>query len=55
MSVLKPDIIQNKNVFALNEALDQVPGVVVVDEDPQIRAGSGRCQKQARQEGNKSN
>jgi iron complex outermembrane receptor protein len=41
MSVLKPDIIQNKNVFALNEALDQVPGVVVVDEDPQIRAGSG--------------
>jgi iron complex outermembrane receptor protein len=41
MSVLKPEIIQNKNVFALNEALDQVPGVVVVDEDPQIRAGSG--------------
>ncbi|MBK9416901.1 MAG: TonB-dependent receptor [Flavobacteriales bacterium] len=41
LSVLRPDIIQNKNVFALNEALDQVPGVVVVDEDPQIRAGSG--------------
>jgi outer membrane receptor protein involved in Fe transport len=41
LSVLRPELIQNKNVFALNEALDQVPGVVVVDEDPQIRAGSG--------------
>jgi iron complex outermembrane receptor protein len=41
LSVLRPDLIRNKNSFALNEALDQVPGVVVVDEDPQIRAGSG--------------
>ncbi|MEZ4757442.1 MAG: TonB-dependent receptor [Flavobacteriales bacterium] len=41
LSVLRPDLIRNKNAFALNEALDQVPGVVVVDEDPQIRAGSG--------------
>jgi iron complex outermembrane receptor protein len=41
LSVLRPDLIRNKNSFALNEALDQVPGVVVMDEDPQIRAGSG--------------
>ncbi|MCB0783304.1 MAG: TonB-dependent receptor plug domain-containing protein, partial [Flavobacteriales bacterium] len=24
-----------------NDAMDQVPGVVVIDNDPQIRAGSG--------------
>lgn len=41
MSVLQPDLIRNKNIVNLSDALDQVPGVVVVDEEPQIRAGSG--------------
>ncbi|MBK8225892.1 MAG: TonB-dependent receptor plug domain-containing protein [Flavobacteriales bacterium] len=41
LSVLRPDIILNKNVVSLEQALDQVPGVVIVDEEPQIRAGSG--------------
>lgn len=41
MSVLKPDLIRNKNIVNLSDALDQVPGVVIVDEEPQIRAGSG--------------
>ncbi len=41
LSVLRPDIIMNKNVTAVDQALDQVPGVIIVDEDPQIRAGSG--------------
>jgi outer membrane receptor protein involved in Fe transport len=41
LSVLRPEIVQNKNMTSMDQALDQVPGVVVVDEDPQIRAGSG--------------
>jgi len=41
MSVLQPDLLRNKNIVNLSDALDQVPGVVVVDEEPQIRAGSG--------------
>jgi iron complex outermembrane receptor protein len=41
LSVIKPDLIRNKNIVSLNNALDQVPGVVIVDEEPQIRAGSG--------------
>ncbi len=41
LSVLPASLVRNKNIVALNDALDQVPGVVVVDNDPQIRAGSG--------------
>jgi iron complex outermembrane receptor protein len=41
LSVIRPELIRNKNITSLNEALDQVPGVVIVDEEPQIRAGSG--------------
>lgn len=41
LSVLRPEIVLNKNMTSMDQALDQVPGVVVVDEDPQIRAGSG--------------
>ena len=41
LSVLNAEIVQNKNITSMSDALDQVPGVVVVDEDPQIRAGSG--------------
>ncbi|MEO8591224.1 MAG: TonB-dependent receptor [Flavobacteriales bacterium] len=41
LSVLRPDLVRNKNVVSMDQALDQVPGVVVVDEEPQIRAGSG--------------
>lgn len=41
LSVLRPELIRNKNNASLSEALDQVPGVVIVDEEPQIRAGSG--------------
>jgi outer membrane receptor protein involved in Fe transport len=41
LSVVKPDLLRNKNIVNLSDALDQVPGVVVVDEEPQIRAGSG--------------
>ncbi len=41
LSVLPAEILRNKNIVSLNDAMDQVPGVVVVDNDPQIRAGSG--------------
>ena len=41
LSVLPASIIRDKNTTNLSSALDQVPGVVIVDEDPQIRAGSG--------------
>ncbi|MCW5899945.1 MAG: TonB-dependent receptor [Flavobacteriales bacterium] len=41
LSVLRPELIQNKNAVSLEHALEQVPGVVIVDDDPQIRAGSG--------------
>lgn len=41
LSILPAELIRDKNTTNLRQALDQVPGVVVIDEDPQIRAGSG--------------
>lgn len=41
LSVLPASLIRDRNTLSLNKALDQVPGVVIVDNDPQIRAGSG--------------
>src|SRR5690606_37048434 len=41
LSILPAQLIRDKNTTNLSDALDQVPGVVVVDGDPQIRAGSG--------------
>ena len=41
LSILPTDLVRNKNSMKVSEVLDQVPGVIVVDEDPQIRSGSG--------------
>lgn len=41
MDVLKPNIIENKNTATIDDALQQVPGVSIVDGEPQIRSGSG--------------
>ncbi len=41
LEVLKPNIIQNKNATSADQSLQQVPGVTIVDSEPQIRAGSG--------------
>lgn len=41
LTVLRPDLVRNKNITSMSDALDQVPGVAIVDEEPQIRAGSG--------------
>jgi len=41
MEVLKPNIIENKNTTTMDQAVQQTPGVIVVDNEPQIRSGSG--------------
>lgn len=41
MEILKPQIIENRNSTSLENALETVPGVSIIDGDPQIRGGSG--------------
>jgi len=41
MEVLRPNIVQNKNATNASQSLQQVPGVNIVDSEPQIRSGSG--------------
>ncbi len=41
MEVIKPNLISNKNTTSIETALEQVPGLSIIDNDPQIRGGSG--------------
>lgn len=41
MEILKPALINNKNTTSIETALEQVPGLSIIDNDPQIRGGSG--------------
>jgi len=41
MEVIKPSLIQNKNTTSIETVLEQVPGLTIIDNDPQIRGGSG--------------
>ncbi len=41
MEVLTPQLLHDKNVVSGDEALQQTPGVSIVDKEPQIRSGSG--------------
>ncbi len=41
MEVIGPQLIQNRNITALDNLLRETPGVIIVDEEPQIRSGSG--------------
>lgn len=41
VEILKPNMIESKNVMSLDKALEQVPGVAIVDNEPQVRGGSG--------------
>lgn len=41
MEVLRPNLINNKNTTSVETALEQVPGLSIIDNDPQIRGGSG--------------
>jgi outer membrane receptor protein involved in Fe transport len=41
MEIIKPSLIQNKNTTQIDEILQQVPGLNILDGEPQIRSGSG--------------
>ena len=41
MEVIKPSLVEDKNTTSMDEVLQQTPGVVIVDNEPQIRSGSG--------------
>ncbi|MCD4681972.1 MAG: TonB-dependent receptor, partial [Bacteroidales bacterium] len=41
MEIIKPDIIQSKNVTNIASILDYAPGLNILDGEPQIRGGSG--------------
>jgi iron complex outermembrane receptor protein len=41
MEVVQPQMLRDKNIVAADEALQQTPGVSIVDKEPQIRGGSG--------------
>lgn len=41
MEIIKPEIIQNKNVTNIASILDYAPGLNILDGEPQIRGGSG--------------
>jgi iron complex outermembrane receptor protein len=41
MVVIKPELIENKITRSIETALDQTPGLNILDGEPQIRGGSG--------------
>lgn len=41
IEVLKPDLIRNTNSQSVDKAVEQMPGITIVDNEPQIRGGSG--------------
>ena len=41
MQILQPELIESKNTVNIKSALEQVPGLTILDEEPQLRGGSG--------------
>jgi iron complex outermembrane receptor protein len=41
IEIIRPSIIESKNIISIDKAIEQVPGVAIVDNEPQIRGGSG--------------
>lgn len=41
LEILEPELIENKNTRSIETALDQTPGLNILDGEPQIRGGSG--------------
>ncbi len=41
VEVIKPNILENKNVTSIDKAIEATPGVAIIDNEPQIRGGSG--------------
>jgi len=41
MAVIDPELVENKGTTNMQTAVNQVPGVQIIDSEPQIRSGSG--------------
>lgn len=41
VDIIKPGMLETKNILTLDKAVESVPGVAIVDNEPQIRGGSG--------------
>jgi iron complex outermembrane receptor protein len=41
ISLVKPELIRNRNATSADLVIEQIPGVTIVDAEPQIRGGSG--------------
>lgn len=41
IDVVKPELIENTNTIAIDEVLDRIPGVQILEDQPNIRGGSG--------------
>ncbi len=41
MEVINPNLIEDKNTTSIESALEQAPGLTILDQEPQIRGGSG--------------
>lgn len=41
VSVIKADMVQSRGSISADEALEQTPGLTIVDSEPQMRGGSG--------------
>ncbi len=41
MTVIDPDLVENKGTTNMETAINQAPGVQIIDSEPQIRSGSG--------------
>jgi len=41
MAVVKPSLVENTNATSMDEAIEQIPGVTIIDGQPNIRGGSG--------------
>jgi len=41
VSVIKPDLVENRAATTAEDAIEQTPGLTIVDSEPQMRGGSG--------------
>ncbi|MFT7613010.1 MAG: outer membrane cobalamin receptor [Parvicellaceae bacterium] len=41
MEILKPELLENRNTNSIETVLEQTPGLTILDNEPQIRGGSG--------------
>jgi outer membrane receptor protein involved in Fe transport len=41
VSVIKPDMVENRGTANISDAIEQTPGLTIMDSEPQMRGGSG--------------